>query len=602
MKAKLLVSMSIIFLSANSVVFADRLLGREKVLQIFEHLTSQPRRTWIPAGTIEATREEYRAPEATDPNEINRQISQRIQEYQSNPNKRELTKDLQKMRLDAIPFNVRHELTNEYTMSSTVLVRFDGDRFYWEIIVNSRTDSVKPGKDLAGNFMTMQFDIDWNARRIFAWDGEKYITYALPGNHAIVDTTGDIPHNVKGPLTAGIIPWGYGRYAYEDLSKADFSAVERDVDGQTQVRITLTNSGGSKMLFVLDPVKDYAVISCSMSGLGNTIISNYYDGYQLVSGNWVPTTILLERYEAGSNMLLARDLWNITHIDTNVPAGYEFDVGYEDDALIEHFSFVSDKSQMYRYSQTANTDLLLAERLGYVAAEGLQSQNCATVSFKYVTSQFGKDVTDQQLAQLVSEPDKSTSLYEMKQFAQGLGLYCRAVKTDIETLRNLNSCAAILHIPSKKHFVVLESIDDKYVWIIDLASSKFFYRTNLDFFGMDWTEGVALLVSDQPIQMQGNITGIGDVESHNIIGASGYSCTALLQTYNVIYCGYAFGLCGGKYQVFFTRYGCEAAEEGDCRGSWMLRYMESPCIEHPYDPLACTVTGEWTFYYMRACA
>ena len=33
----------------------------------------------------------------------------------------------------------------------------------------------------------------------------------------------------------------------------------------------------------------------------------------------------------------------------------------------------------------------------------------------------------------------------------------------------------------------------------------------------------------------------------------------------------------------------------------MVRYRESPCIENPYDPLACTVTGEWTSYYMRAC-
>jgi len=505
------------------------------------------------------------------------------------------------MMLDAIPFNVRYRLSNEYTMNSDVIVKFDGDRFYWEINVTSRTDSVKPGESLEGNFMTEQFDLDWNAKRIFAWDGTKYTTYFLPGNHATVDTTGNTPHVVNGPLTAGLIPWGYGYYTYENLSDADFSAIEKYVDGRTQIELTLTNDDGLEMLFVLDPAKDYAMISYSMSGRGNLFISNHYAGYQLLSGNWVPTTILLERYENGSNRLLTRDLWNITHINGNVPARYEFDVDYEDDALIEHFSFVSDKPQMYRYSQAVDTDMLLAERLTYAAAEGLQPQNCATISLKYVTSRLGKDVTDRQLAELVKEPNGQTSLYSMKKLAQGLGLYCRVVKTDIQTLQNLYGCEVILHIPGKNHFVVLDYIDTQSVWIIDLASSKFYSRKGTNFFDMDWTEGIALLISDRPIQMQGNMNEIFDAKNHNIIGGSGYSCTRLLQTYNVIYCDYAFGLCGGWYEVYFTRYGCEAAESGSCIGLWMLRYRESPCIEDPYDPLACDVTGEWTCYYMRAC-
>jgi hypothetical protein len=109
------------------------------------------------------------------------------------------------MKLDATPFNVRHELSNEYTMNSTEQVKFDGKRFYWEINVDSRSDSVKPGRDLAGNHMTQQFDLETNKRRIFAWDGEKYTTYFLPGNNAIVKEGDNGPHSVNGPLTAGII-------------------------------------------------------------------------------------------------------------------------------------------------------------------------------------------------------------------------------------------------------------------------------------------------------------------------------------------------------------------------------------------------------------
>ena len=135
-------------LSISCAAFADRQLDRTEILQIFQKLTSQPRKTWIPAGTIEATHEEYRAAKVTDPNEIERQIKERVQEYQNNPNKHELTENLQKMKLDAIPFDVRYQLSNEYTMNSTVVVRFDGERFYWEINMQSRRDSVKPDKNL----------------------------------------------------------------------------------------------------------------------------------------------------------------------------------------------------------------------------------------------------------------------------------------------------------------------------------------------------------------------------------------------------------------------------------------------------------------------
>jgi len=587
-------------LFVSCAAFADRQLDRAEILQIFQKLTSQPRKTWIPAGIIEATHEEYRAPKVIDPNEIERQIKERVQEYQNNPNKPELTENLQKMKLDSIPFDVRYRLSNEYTMNSTVVVRFDGERFYWEINVQSRTDSIKPDKDLEDNFMTRQFDLGWNARRIFVWDGEKYATYFLPGNHAIVDSTGQTPHVVNGPLTAGFIPWGYGYYSYESLAAADSSADEKYIDGQTQIHLTLNKPDGSEMVFALDPGKNYAVMSCSITKPGNLIIAKQYSDYQLVSGNWAPATILIEQYEPGPKRLLASDLWHFTRISGDIPSRNSFDVEYENDALIEYRSAVTDNPLMYRHSPLVNTDLLLAERLTFAASEGAQPQNCATIALKYVASQLGKAVTDQELVQLVSEPDKTTSLYAMKQFAESRGFYCRAVKTDIKTLKGLNGCQVILHIPAKNHFVVLAGIDREYVWCIDLTNDKFYYRTDIDFFGMDWTEGTALLVSNRPIQ--GNFTEIDDDQLSNIIGGAGYTCTRLLQTYNVIFCSQVGGECGGKYQEYLTRYGCEAAESGSCTGSKMLRYKESPCIEDPYDPLACTVTGEWTCYYMKACA
>ena len=97
MKTKHFLLTIILLLSVSCVAFADRQLERAEILQIFEKLTVQPRKTWIPGGTIEATHEEYRAPKTTNLNEINNQINKEIQEYQSNPNKRELTEDFQKI-------------------------------------------------------------------------------------------------------------------------------------------------------------------------------------------------------------------------------------------------------------------------------------------------------------------------------------------------------------------------------------------------------------------------------------------------------------------------------------------------------------------------
>jgi len=588
-------------LFVSCAAFADRQLDRNEILQIFQKLTSQPRKAWIPTGTIEAIHEEYRAPKTTDPNEVKRQIDEAVREYQNDPNKRELTEHHQKMKLDAIPFDVRYKLSNEYMMDSTVVVKFDGNRFYWEINVQSRTDSVKPDKDLEGNFMTGQFDLGWNARRIFTWDGEKYTTYFLPSNHAIVDTTGKTPHVVNGPLTAGLIPWGYGRYTYEKICAAQSSAVEKYADGQNQIHLTLNNSDGSETLLVLDAQKDYAVISCSIiKGPVNSIISRHYSDYRLVSGNWVPATILIEQYDAASNRLLSHDLWQFTGIRGDVPDRGSFDVEYQNGALIEYRSAVTDNPLMYYYSTLVSTDLLLGERLTFAASEGTQPQNCATISLKYAASQLGKEITDQELAQLISEPNKTTTLYAMKQFTESRGLYCRAVKTDIKTLKGLYGFQVILHIPGKNHFVALAGINSEYVWCIDLANDNFFYRTDVDFFGMDWTEGIALLVSNHPIQ--GNFTEIGEDQLHSIIGGTGYACTRLLQSYDVIFCSEPVpGGCGDYYQEYYTRYGCQAAPSGSCSSSQMIRYKECPCIEDPCDPYNCIGTGEWTCYYMRAC-
>jgi hypothetical protein len=120
---------------------------------------------------------------------------------------------------------------------------------------------------------------------------------------------------------------------------------------------------------------------------------------------------------------------------------------------------------------------------------------------------------------------------------------------------------------------------------------------------MDWTEGTALLISNRPIELQGNFTELNDTELHNIVGAAGYTCTRLLQEYNVIFCAQpVLGACEGYYYIYWERWGCESAASGSCSSSIMERMRKAPCINDPYDPYACDVSMPWIFYYMRACA
>jgi hypothetical protein len=596
MNTKHFLSAILLSLCIGCIVFADRPLDRAEIVQIFEKLTSQPQKTWLAEGTIEAEHEEYKSPKTTDTAEINRQINEQIREYQNNPNKRELSIELQKMKLDAIPFNVRYKLSNKYTMNSKAVVRFDGDKFYWQIDVGSRTDSVWPDTSLAGNFMTDEFNLFFNSKRTFVWDGQKYTLYFQPGNQAIVDTTGTMPHTVSGPLTAGVVPWGYGDYAYENLSAAKSTAEERIINGQTQIHMTINNQDGSEMVFVMDPVKDHAVISARING-GDTVVSTQYGNYQMVGEQWIPTNVSIDRYEAGTNRLLSYDVWSFTSISSETPAPDSFDVAFEADALIEYRSDLTRKPAIYSYSHTIDTEKLLLDRLAYAASKETQLQNCATAALKYTIARSGKDVTDRQLAQLVSEKDKTTSLYAMKEFVENQGLYCRAVKLDIEALKKVEGCEAILHIPGKNHYIVLGDIDDRFISRIDLSNNKFFYRTEVSFFDADWAEGVALLISNEPIKIQGSYVEIADNQLHNITGGNGWQCIDIIQESEDSYCSYVSGWCGGYYEYYPERWGCEYVGSGYCAHTSYLRKAEVPCLISAW---GCDY-GEWTYYYMWAC-
>jgi hypothetical protein len=589
-------------LCLSPAAWGQRTLSSAEIQQILQQVTSRPRNTWLPAGTIQAVHQEHGAPKTTDPTAIRNETDKEVREYQNNPNKKEKTPALQKMKLDAIPFNVRYKLSNEYHMSSQVTTKYDNGRFYWEINVDSRSDTVRPDASLAGNEMTEQFDqVDaqgrnWNQKRIAAWDGQEYTTYSASGGQAVVDAAGRLPRAVTGPLTAGLIPWGYGRFSLNSLGSAQVSATQ---SGTSRIEMTVNYADGCSARLTLDPdpAKMYPVTKATLTSPGGPVVTYTCADYRLAGSNWVPWSITVERQnDSLTSKLPTSEQWTFTSVNAAAPAPSSFRVPLAFNTTVEYSSPIAASSAIYVQSDSVDARGLLAQRLAYAAGASSRRQNCATAALQLAVADLGKAVPDQALARLVGA-DGGTSLYDMKRCAESLGLFARAVKTDLATLQGLAGVKAILHIPGKNHFVVLDAVDGREVWLTDLSSRKFHYSQSVDFFPMDWSEGVALLLSDRPIS--GSFTTLPDGVLGTVLGAAGYACNQLLQDAAVYYCDEYFTGCSGSVDVYFERWGCGPASSGSCSESMMIGGQHTACTWGEF--YFCTVTGEWYYWNMRAC-
>ncbi len=575
---------------------ADRPLARTEVVDLFKSLTNQPRRSWITTGTILANHEEYKAPKTTDAAKITAEIKREVDAYVANPNKRELKEKHVRMMLDAIPFNTRYKLSNEYTMKSTVTIKYDGNRFYWEIVVNSREDSVVPPVDLETNSFTHQFRLDWNERRVFAWDNEKYTTYFLPGNYAMV--TGS-PSGVNGPLTAGVIMWGYDRYSYESLCEAESSAVEIE----SLLHLDVENDQISET-FVLDPENDYAIKSYSVNNAGKWMEVRKYDDYQLAGSRWCPRRITVEQFDLTTNpaRLVARDIWHFTSVSNGTLEADSFNVSYEYDALIEDYRF-GDNPLQYRYvppeepsARKIDLEELTKSRLEIARLAEPASQNCATMSLKHVCTRLGIDPSWEELSRLVNTDKKNSALSEMQRFARDAGLNSVPVKMDVETLKTLGDCEAILHLPGYDHYVVMAEVGPKYIRLLDLSQDNFLYRTEIAAFESIW-QGTALLVANRPISLYGNISPV-EKELDDIFGAAEcHDCNEVLQEYSYVDCSMESPPCdvADKYP---RRLGCSPSPGTTlCEERPLPKRLLSNC-----KGWVCKPDGEWiTQEYMLSC-
>lgn len=581
-----------------SVTLADRALEQNEVLNILAELTEMPRYRWITVGTIEAIHEEYRAPQTTDANEIQINIDEALQEYEEHPTI-ELTEALHAMTMEAIPFNVRYELSNEYTMTSTVTIRVNGEQFYWQIDVNSRSDSIEKPAELTDNFLTEEFDLFCNETRVFAWDGQKYITYFRPINQAIIT---DTPSGVNGPLTAGVIPWGYGNYTFETLSQAKLNGIEIETNGQMLIQITITRESGAQESLTLNPAEGYVIEEYTAQLPNGQFIFQIYDNYQQIAGQWCPGSVLIEKYDINQSphRLLSQDIWDFTMVSEQTPSATDFEANYDMDAYIEDYSF-GDEPLIYYYSSPLppsakiNIDELIQQRL--MIESSPYRQNCATASLEYIFNNLGVDCSLETLSSIVSDIDGSTTFAQIRNFAEDMGLNVYAASINMETLRSLSDYQVIVYLPASNHFAVVGEIDNAYIRMVDLSSNHLYSRYSVERFNTIW-DGTALLISPDSVRLAFN--GLDSSQLNRIVGAGDCEdCKSPCQSSRVLPCQEVMGLCGSAYTKYYARTCCAYAPGHSCSERSLIKKMWQQCGLD--EELLCNGYGEWTSSKMSAC-
>ncbi len=600
--------------------FGQRVLDTTEAQGILKELTSQPRSTWISVGTIEGTHYQEGGPRTTDSTLVAAKIKEAETDAEAEAEAAAKTRDPstvdpnpQALAVQAARFNAEYKLTNRYTMTTDETVMYDGRRFHWDVVVADRYDSMAlPSEFVDGderNFMVDHYEMhkDWNQHRIFAWDGSEYTTYSASGGHLASFTADKIDPGyrpVNGPLTAGLIPWGIGRFSADSLMQATVSATEIDLDGTACIEMEISYDDGAWAKLVLDLSKKYAVKTATLvdkikSHNTPPLIVTYkcYD-YQLCSGQYVPSQVEIKRQNIGTDSAApTAETWTgIRVTSTTAPSPSSFKVAVGLDTTVEYISPATTSPLLYINSYEVDTDKLLLERLDYVAAGSTRPQNCATISLQHVASEFGKSLSSAAMTNLVGA-DGGTSLYDLKRAAQNLDLHARIVNTDLAALENLGNTKAILYLPDKRHFVILDRVDGPHVWLIDLSGNKFYYRENAYLFPITWSTGTAMLVSDQPLSS--GLSELSDTAAKEIVGGY-WICGNLYQEEAFIFCYYEPGIaCDGWFQYYYERYVCKCVDIGTCNWGGMVRYQETPCIIDPI--VECRVTGTWTFHYMRAC-
>lgn len=552
---------SLFVLSLVVGVRADRLLNPDETETLLKQLTDSPRRQWLSQGKIQARHLEYYADE------------NRVRE-------------------------------------STETIYHDGSRMRLDVLLNEEQSTETSFPNSFSGQLNQDFKL--NQSRIFLWDGQKSIQYYKSADYAVVTAGQDTdPMASCGPMTAGIVPWGYGDFTYWVLMSQSPKAYEQYSDNQLQIVLEYTNETTTphiNVTFVLDPSKSNAVLSYTIEN-ELALLRQMYQGYLKIGDQWSPTKVLIERFDkrSGTAKLLSYEDWQFNVIDAETPSEDIFSVQYKNGTTVELHPAGGIKTFLYDASDRIDISTILADKISLLGADQ-NSVNCATAAIGYIARRFSKELQQENLAQVISSDTQKTTLYDMKKTLEEAGLNCMAVTTDLDTLGKIKNCEIILHLALTNHYVILDHLDSDGAWIIDLTNRQFFSKQKIDNLMQEWNNGTALLVSDTVITPPLDAT-FRYLEIDKMTQIQGgdfgtYSCTEQIQTSRHVLCSDAIGgfLCSGMYYIFEERRGCiEDENGGTCVGEKKISYRYSHCDNNAYSQKSCTKSVIWTSRYIRAC-
>lgn len=620
-------------------------LSTAEVRSLLKELTSQPQTGWIETGEIKGTLVEESWPTYYySDQEIETRTKAEIEVFQTNPPAHLKGVDLIHDHLEAIPFDVRYAYRASTLKESTIVIRVDGERYYWEINLLAFRDLVDLKEDPGipyhltsmdeAYFATAdpaphaikRFHPGWNKQRIFSWDGQEYTNYNVSPthkiNHASRETTSMRPYGLPTPLTEGYIPWGHGIYTLPELLKADVRATEKVVAGTPQITLTIRTVAGADQVETTTVLarkrapegsSSHALISSQIKQGDNIRLQAKHSSHEWMGGQWVPTQTISERpsflYGAARTV---RKICSL-QFDIRQPKAKNMRPQLVN-TLVEYNAPGLERPLRYRMSDQIDNEALLTEKLALVKSKTLLSQhkatkdrspstrsgyNCATLSLGYAARQLDRPIDDDVLNQLIDSKGM-TSMQAMIQAAREHGLNAQAVRSDLDTLATLQDSQIILHIPGRNHFLLLGDVDSFYVWCIDLLKNKFLYRVEKQsFITLDWQHGAAIVLSrsTRPVLFQPDIELLSDTAAKDYWGGIGWTCTSMLQDDDDIPCDNN-GLCDGIYIIYSELYECELVPtSGSCTEYPQWGRKDSLCQVDTDYPWLCEAVGDWEFIY-----
>jgi hypothetical protein len=564
-------------LAAIQVATAQSNLSQSDMEALIQELTENPRETWLTQGSLNAVCVTYRAPALQDEQTLQSIIAEKSKGYINNNNKAQSTPALQAQFLEAIPFNTRYGLQNESTRVTSEHIIVDGEKFHCETSISSHQDSLTPGPHLAQNPYVHKCNLATNAQRVLNYDGRLKSEYYQSANLAIEEESLGTP-GLPRALSAGLIPWGKGFLARESIMDSHPSASIRRI-ARTEYIVLEFQHEQASVSATLDSSKSLAVLDCTITRSDGLVTDYDLSNYVQVNSQWVPMSIYVEQHIPDDNQyrLLKSEQWQLDIQESFHPVITDFSPKYDEEALIKYFSPLTNSPLHYRYRSQINTDELLTQRL--FALTDIRPKNCATAAIEYIAQKLDVPLTE--FPATIVDYSGMTSLYDMEKFLARQGLFTKAVKTTADRLPLYKDYFVIVHLPDISHYVIVESVDSEKVWTLDLSSNDFYMSHTKDYFQVNWTDGIALLVSSQAITESAE-PDLDPVQTQVILGGGGFQCLPE-QVFERTYCSQTpGGTCVGYEEVYFAYSTCKPASFGQCEDSLtVLSYHLSYCDNTP---------------------